>query len=220
MAGAADQRWRDCYSRQSHHHKHHLQYDRLALYARDARHASFEPESRTRCADRFLGFDLKHFYEYLDTIENAVFSSAELVLNNTSTHPPRNVQLRVLDKSNHFRNGYYDTLFNSIVQPVADRYLQKIAPVITIGPAISPTVDINTDRGVVLPVYADTYQLPEVYITNFCQYLYQFKKDPRRITSFCLMPEPNEFKKSTNSLIFDKGVVLRVYYSVPVIKIQ
>jgi len=165
-------------------------------------------------------FNLSKFYNYMDTIQNAIFSSAEIVLNNTSTSPPQQIQLRVLDQYNHFRSPYYDSLVNGIVAPVADPYFVKLQSVLTFGTVTSPTTDINTDAGVVLPVFHDTFQVSPIFITNFCQGAYRYQRDPRRINYFCLMVQPTEFQKTTNSLIFDKGVTLRLYYSVPIVKIQ
>ena len=165
-------------------------------------------------------FDLTKFYNYMDTIQNAIFSSAEIVLNNTSTSPPQQVQLRVLDANNKFRSPYYDSLLNGVIGPVADPYFQRMQNVLTFGTVSSPTTDINTDVGVLLPVYHDTFQVANIFITNFCQAAYVYRRNPRRINSFCLMVQPTEFQRSTNSLIFDKGVSLRLYFSVPIVKIQ
>ena len=164
--------------------------------------------------------NLINCYNYMDTIQNAIFSSAELVLNNTSTHPPQRVQFRVLDKNNQFRSPYIDSLLNGIVAPVADPYFLKMSSVLTFGTASSPTTDINTDAGVVLPVFSDTYQVANIFLTNFCQAAYKYQSDPRRINSFCLMVQPSEFQTTVNTLIFDKGITLRLYYSVPIIKVQ
>ncbi len=165
-------------------------------------------------------FDLTNFYQYIDTIENAVFNSAELVVNNTSTRPPYQAQFRVLDQNNFFRSPYIDSLVNGVITKAPDPYFQIMGSVLTYGLPSSPTIDINADLGVTFPIFRDTYSIPQLFITNFCQAMYTNRHYPQRVKTFCLMPTPNEFKKSINTFVLDKSAFLRIYYSKPVIKVR
>ena len=165
-------------------------------------------------------YDLTNFYKYVDTIQNAVFNSAELVVTNSSTRPPSQAQLRILDDNNFFRSPYIDTLLNGIVTQAPDPYFNKMASTFSYGPLSSPTIDINTDIGTPFPIYVDDFNLPQLFITNFIQAIYQNRSNSHRVKSFALMPEANQFQYSVNTLILDKTAFIRVYYSKPVIEVR
>lgn len=164
-------------------------------------------------------FDLDNFYNYVDTLTNIVFNSAELVVNNVSDQKaPTDVQLRVLDSINRFRSYRIDSVINDVSTPVNDPYFLKIAKAISVGPLDNPTIDIRTDVGTSIAVTSDTRKIDRIYITEFCQQIYWHKHHPRRIKSLALMPVDTEFEKTVSGLLLDPSATLRIYYSKPVSK--
>ena len=164
--------------------------------------------------------DLTSFYNYVDTIENAVFNSAELVVTNTSQKKaPFFVQLRILDSTNHFRAPYIDSLVNDVIVNTLPPYLSKIPTAWFIATG-STSIDVRGDQGSTIRVATDTYEIGKIFITEFCQQVYRHKHDKRRITTLALMPSESEFQKSVNGLVLDGNIKLRLYYSKPVIKIR
>lgn len=168
--------------------------------------------------------DLTDFYKYFDTIQNASFSSAQLVLSNTSTMPPIAFQFRVLDKTNHFDDPSIDTVVSDVNTVALNYYYSKMnsgsTSVLSFTTSATDTVvNIITDMGVAPSVLSDTYQIPDVYITDFLQKAYKYRTDPRRINNFALMPQAAEFNTNVNTFILDKSVILKIYFSKPVIGI-
>ncbi len=158
--------------------------------------------------------DLTSFYDFADTLGNIVFNSAELVMNNISQQTaPSQVQLRFLDSTNGFRSLFVDSLVNGVVKPVLDPYLAKI-PKAWAPNTTSNAVDVRADQGSVVRVSTDK-TIGKFFITEFCQQIYRYKTDPRRVKAIALMPIEAEFQKSVSSLVLDPGVSLRLYYTRP-----
>ena len=166
--------------------------------------------------------DLTNFYNFADTINHIVFNSAELVTSTVSTQrPPVKVQLRLLDSNNAFRGLYIDSLVKGVVVRSVDSYLSKISRALSPSSSTSnSTVDIQGDQGVQIGVISDPYEINKIFITEFCQQIFNHKHDARRVTAFVLMPSEFEFSKSVNAMILDPSLTLRIYYSTPVVKIQ
>ena len=166
--------------------------------------------------------DLTPFYNYVDTLENVVFNSAELVVTNTSKRKaPLNVQLRILDSTNHFRSPYIDSLLNDVITTTLSSYFTKIPTAWIIGTSTtSSSIDVRSDQGHTIPVVTDTYEVGKIFITEFCQQIFRHKRDKRRIKTLGLMPVESEFQKSVNGLVLDRNISLRLYYSKPVSKIR
>lgn len=167
-------------------------------------------------------FDLDNFYNYVDTLSNIVFNSAELVVTNVSDQrPPSNVQLRVLDSTNRFRFPFIDSVIKDVSTRIVDPYFIKISKALSIGQTVdNPTIDVRTDVGAQIAVVPDTRKIDPIYITEFCQQIYWNKHHHRRIRSLALMPVEREFQKTVSVLVLDPSATLRLYYSRPVIKIQ
>ena len=175
--------------------------------------------------------DLRDFYNYLDTLDNVIFNSAEIITNNTiTTGAISNVRVRVLDSLNRFRTPYVDSLvydvltttnipiFNSAVVP-------SLYNVMNFGaPQSSPTIDLILSGGLqdgsTTPLTTDSYQISGLVVTEFCQSSLIFKKNVNRVKWLAIIPEEVEFRKTVNSLIFDSNISLRLYYSRPIIKIR
>jgi hypothetical protein len=165
-------------------------------------------------------FDLSSFYNFMDTIDNAVFNSAEVVVTNVGQQrSPYEVQLRLLDSTNHFRSPYVDSLVNGVISPVIDPYLAKIPTALAVAATSSNAIDVRADQGSAIAVATD-YTIGKIFITEFCQQIYRHKTDPRRIKWVGLMPVEGEFQKSISSLVIDPNVYLRLYYSKPIIKVR
>ncbi len=164
--------------------------------------------------------DLRSFYDFADTLKNAVFNSAEVVFNNVGTKKgPYQVQLRLLDSTNYFRSPYVDSLVNGAVKQVIDPYLGKIPTALAVASTTSNAIDVRADQGFLVNVAVDN-TIGKFFVTEFCQQIYKVKTDPRRVKSLGLMAAETEFSKSVSSLVLDPGIVLRLYYSQPVIKVR
>jgi hypothetical protein len=166
--------------------------------------------------------DLTPFYDYIDTLENAVFNSAELIATNTiQSAPPQFLQLKMLDANNQFIYPYYDTLVFDVLSRNTLPYFTKqpSAWVIESGTTQS-TIDVRIDHDESILVDPTTFAVGNIYITEFCQQAYRNKNDKRRIMSLALMPATTEFQKSLNGLVLDKNMSIRLYYSKPIIKIR
>jgi len=164
--------------------------------------------------------DLTKFYEFVDTMDNVMFNSAEVVLNNVGTSiVPGTVQLRVMDSTNHFRSPFVDTLISGVITTTLDPYMGKIPTALQPAPTSSNAVDVRADQGSVIAVSTDNV-IGKVFITEFCQQVYKYKRDKRRVKSLAIMPAEAEFQKSVSSFMLDPNIVLRIYYTRPIIKIR
>lgn len=165
--------------------------------------------------------DLANFYKYVDTLGNIVFNSAELVVNNISSEkPPNNLSLRVLDSLNQFRVAYVDTLTLDTLRLATDPYFLKATAAFTVNSSTDRTVNVATDAATNIAIASDTYVIGQIGLTEFCQQIYKYKHHPRRVKSVALTVQRTESKKSVHGLILDPNIVLRVYYSKPIIKIR
>jgi hypothetical protein len=165
--------------------------------------------------------DLKPFYEYIDTIENAVFNSAELIVKNTYKHPPKFLQLKMLNSTNHFTYPFYDTLVNDVLSKSTLPYFTKQPSAWAIESGTNgSSINVRIDHDEPIFVSPDTYEIGNIYITEFCQQAYRNKGDSGRITALALMPVTDEFQKSVDGLLLDKSMSIRLYYSKPIIKIR
>lgn len=164
--------------------------------------------------------DLTKFYEFVDTMDNVMFNSAEVVLNNVGTSvAPGTVQLRVLDSTNHFRSPFVDTLISGVITTTLDPYMGKIPRGLQPGPTSSNSVDVRADQGSVIAVGTDKV-IGKVFVTEFCQQIFTYKRDKRRVKALAIMPAESEFQKSVSSFMLDPNIVLRIYYTRPIIKIR
>ncbi len=166
--------------------------------------------------------DLTSFYNYVDTLENVVFNSAELVVTNTSKQKsPAHVQLRILDSTNHFRSPYMDSLVNDVITSTLSPYFAKIPTAWFIGTSTTgASIEVRADQGPAFAVATDTHEVGKIFITEFCQQIFRHKHDKRRIKTLALMAVESEFQKSVNGLVLDRNISLRLYYSKPVSKIR
>ncbi len=177
--------------------------------------------------------DFSEFYKHLDTVKNAVFNSAELVVTNVGTlRPPTSILLRVLDStSNEFASPYLDSTTVKIVyfpnltdptlkKPVDPYYATNSGAFVLGGNSIT-AINVQFDEGTtVLQVDGATKTIHTIFITELCQRLYNNRQHPRRATTFSLLPNEDEFRKSVSSLILEPEIKLRLYYAQPVIKIK
>lgn len=166
--------------------------------------------------------DLTNFYKYVDTLDNVVFNSAEVVVTNNSTQkPPAIVLLRVLDSTNHFRSALVDSLVSGAIKGVAEPYFSRMPSAVQLSQlASSTTVNIRADQGAQIAVDPGTRVIGKIFVTEFIQQIYKYKRDKKRIKALGLMTDQSEFAKSVNALDLNSSISLRLYYSEPVIKIR
>lgn len=167
--------------------------------------------------------DLTNFYNYVDTLDNIVFNSAEVVVtNNGAQVPPTKVLLRVLDTTNHFRSALVDSLVNGAIKGVADAYFARIPSAIQLSQVASSTsINARADQGSQIAVDPETHVIGKIFITEFCQQIYKYRSNKKkRIRSIALMSDQLEFANSVNMLDLDPSISLRLYYSKPVVKVR
>ncbi len=169
--------------------------------------------------------DLQDFYKYVDTLNNVIINSAELVGNNTVTQGGNitSISLRVLDSLNTFRSPYEDSLINDVISrtvpiPIFRKNSQTLYSFGSVD--TSPTIDLKMLGSTVSPLTTDTYQLSGAVLTDFCQKIAKDGHDPQRIKWLALIPNDTEFRKSVNLLAFDPTTRLRIYYTQPIVKIR
>jgi hypothetical protein len=112
-----------------------------------------------------------------------------------------------------------DSLVNGVITPVIDPYLAKMPTALAVAATSSNAIDVRADQGSAIAVATD-YTIGKIFITEFCQQIYRYKTDPRRIKWIGLMPVEGEFQKSISSLVIDPNVYLRLYYSKPIVKVR
>ncbi len=166
--------------------------------------------------------DLKHFYEFIDTVNNLAFNQAELIINNVSTGKnPSSLNLRVLDSTNHFRNSLLDTLQNKGATKTLDPYWSKTRNAFATSQSVTnTTVSVITDTNSDARIATDTRVINNIYLTSFCQQVYRYKTDKRRPTALAISASGDELRKSVSGLVLDQNIKLRIYYSKPVVKIR
>lgn len=166
--------------------------------------------------------DLSDFYKYVDTLDNVVFNSAEVVVSNNSPKTaPANILLRVLDSTNHFRSALVDSLVSGAVKGVAQPYFARMPSALQLSQLASSTnVNVRADQGAQIPVDPGTREVGKIFITEFIQQIYKYKHDKNRIMALGIMTDQPEFAKSVNALDLGPSISLRLYYSEPVIKIR
>lgn len=160
-------------------------------------------------------YDLGNFYQYVDSLDNVIINSAEMVFTNTSENrPPQRIELRVLDSTNQFRDIYSDP-----VKRINDQYLVKIQSGINvtgIGEDESAVSILTALTGATIPVDQETRKIGSTILTEFFQQIYNYKNDPRRVKAFAVCPLDYEIGKTTSSLILNQpSATLRIYYSKP-----
>ncbi|HWA34460.1 MAG TPA: DUF4270 family protein [Cyclobacteriaceae bacterium] len=167
--------------------------------------------------------DLRDFYKYVDTLNNVIINSAQLITNNTISQGYVNsVSLRILDSLNTFRNPYMDSLVNDVIQNDVPQYVfRNKRNELSFGDvATNPTVDVLMLGTSATPISVDTYQLDGALVTEFCQKIAGDGHYKDRIKWLAIIPNDTEFRKSVNLLVLDPTTKLRIFYSQPIIKIR
>ncbi len=165
-------------------------------------------------------FELDKYYEYFDTVENAIINSAEIVLNNTSTlRAPQNLQFLLLDSVNNFRGLYLDTVINGATIQINDPYLVRIQSGIiplTVSETESRAAVLNDLSGGTFSVIQETGKVRLTIMTEFFQQIVKYKTHKRRAKAMALYPEQPEFEKTISALKLDAAsATLKIYYSKP-----
>ncbi len=104
---------------------------------------------------------------------------------------------------------------------VSDPYFLKTTSAFTASTTIGDqTVSVTTDAATSIGIDQDSKTISQIGITEFCQMIYKYRKDPRRVKAISIAVEENESKKSVDGLILDPNIALRVYYTKPIVKIR
>ncbi len=167
--------------------------------------------------------DLTDFYTYVDTLNNIVFNSAEVVMtNNASQTPPTKVLLRVLDSTNRFRGALVDSLVGGAVKGVADPYFSRMPSAIQLSQIASSTsINVRADQGAQVAIDPESRVIGKFFITEFCQQIYKYKSNKKkRVRALGIMSDQLEFANSVNVVDLNPSISLRLYYSQPVVKVR
>jgi hypothetical protein len=156
--------------------------------------------------------DFTKFFEYVDTIPDIIFNSAELVIDpiESPTFPaPSAIELRVLNKDNKFKKNVdlIPSTYQGSVLFDNDGFVNLVS-------------DTRTSFSMKLTNTDGIYRYSG-FLTEFTQLLHRTKNEEDRFRSFAIVPLSPGFGKSVNRLIFNRNnVKLRIYYTTPVLDKQ
>ncbi|MFZ6009382.1 MAG: DUF4270 family protein [Bacteroidota bacterium] len=154
-------------------------------------------------------FDFSKFYEFADTIDHMIITSAEFVISGvdapTAYPPPSRLSLKVLHNDNELFYNAYDSAQRSVMSKyhvILDGFWHYIvnSDFSTQAAAIDYNGDDDVYRG---------------HISFFLQNLYERKSEEDRIKF--LAAYPSSISTTVNRAVFtENNVKLRVYYTRPV----
>lgn len=184
------------------------------------------------CTGLAIKLDFTPFYQAVDTLKNPAFQSAQLIMQNISTlRPPSALIIRTLNGANRFRPPYLDSttvkriyfpeLTSANLKRPGDPYFGSNLNAWVVGASSNPVVDIRNDNSLgSFAINSTSLVINDIFITQWCQFAFNTRTNPRRATTFAVIPVDDEFRKSVSSIILNNQVKLRLYYAEPVIKIQ
>jgi hypothetical protein len=156
----------------------------------------------------------------MDTVENAILNSAEIVFENElgDFAPPAQFQFRVLDDENKYRSFLLDTLIDGIIYQPVDLEL-KAAYINSVTFENSDgTMDLRNDALEVAYVKPGTTNLMATFLTSFFQDQYAQRNNEKRIRYGSLHPIESQFRKSVNRMVLSDNIKLKIYYTTPVVE--
>lgn len=151
--------------------------------------------------------DFSKFYEYVDTIQNMILNSAEIVIDpiETGTYPtPTTLELRVLGADNKLKKNAdgVPSTYNGYVLFDIDNNLNMISD--------------SREPFTIRSATKDDLTKFSSFMTEFAQTMYRSKDEDDRFVNFALVPRSPDIGKSVNQLIFKKSnIKLKVYYTTP-----
>lgn len=171
--------------------------------------------------------DLTPYFDYMDTVENAVLNSAEFVFENETSDfaPPPKFQFRVLNEENKYATFLQDTLVDGNVYQINKQSELISAYPNGVLPNADGTIDLLSDARDLLRVSSNSANMMSGFVTSFFQDQYFQKDNPKRITYCALHPiesdqysSETQFRKSVNRLVLKDNIKLKIYYTTPVVE--
>ncbi len=184
-------------------------------------HTDFSPPDNRYLqsgASLITKLDLSQYYEYIDTLENIIINSAELIIDNVNVDdgfaPPGNLALSLLTNDNRYK--FFKTSQDTI-EYVAFGGTVVAGPVANIN--LPTALFAGTDQGDLLSLsYSKTNNN---YIGAYPTVLFQklFDQKENQYPYWALVPINPTFSKSLNRVVFPKdNIKLKIYYTLPFIE--
>ena len=187
-------------------------------------HKDFFPIDGKRYLQSGMGvltkLDFTHYFEYMDTVKNAILNSAELVFENEPSDfpPPAQFQFRVLDDNNKYATYLQDTIVDGNVYQITHVHELQAAYGFSVLPNADGTVDLLSDAGALLTTSANAGNTMSAFVTTFFQDQYLQRNNEKRIKYCSLHPRETQWRKSVNRFIMNDNIKLKIYYTTPVVE--
>lgn len=171
--------------------------------------------------------DFTPYFGYMDTVQNAVLNSAELVFENETSDfaPPSKFQFRVLNEENKYASFLQDTIVDDNVYQINNRNELLSAYPTGVLPNGDGTIDLLSDAIDLFRVSPNSTNTMSGFITTFFQDQYYQRNNPKRINYGALHPlesdqysAETQFRKSVNRIIIKDNIKLKIYYTTPVVE--
>lgn len=178
-------------------------------------HQDFYPASNKRYVQG--GFpivtkiDFSQFTEYMDTVQNAILNSAEIIIGPANDLGdlalPATLRLQLLKTNNRFQPSSFrvdTTGFRFALLPTTD--------------GIVMTNDLNQPLSVTFKEQNGEKYLSD-FVTEYCQALFDNKGQAPKYQNFAMVATNPLYTKSVHRLILETSdIKLRVYYTKPVLR--
>ena len=184
-------------------------------------HKDYYPVDNKRMTESGIGIltklDFTEYFNYMDTVSNAVLNSAELVIEGEQSdfsYPPQ-FQLRAMTDKNYFQSVVQDSVVDGTSTSSIDAetfaiYGSSRAATINIYTGM---IDINSDDQNTAYPYANQSFIISSFLTQFFQVQYGVRNNPKRINYVALLPRISQFNKSVNRCVLNKHIKLKLYYT-------
>jgi hypothetical protein len=183
-------------------------------------HIDYFPVDEKRFTESGVGIftklDFSEYFNYMDTVENAVLNSAELVIEGEQdefSFPPQ-FQFRALTKSNYYRTYLQDTVINGVSSSIVDTETRAIYAFTQAAHFNdNGTIDLNSDdRNIAYPSASQSFIISS-FLTQFFQVQYGARDNPKRIDYVALVPRISQFNKTVNRSVLKNNIKLKLYYT-------
>ena len=186
-------------------------------------HKDYYPVDDKRLTESGVGMltklDFSEYFKYMDTVKNAVFNSAELVIEGEQSEfafPPQ-FQFRAMTVKNFFQSYYQDTVLNGVSTRLIDTETLSIYS--ASGAAefnLNGTIDIKgDDTDVAYPSANQSFEIRS-FLTQFFQVQYGARNSAKRINYVALVPRISQFHKTVNRCVLNNNIKLKLYYTSPI----
>ncbi|MBK5279943.1 MAG: DUF4270 family protein [Bacteroidia bacterium] len=188
-------------------------------------HQDYYPIDDKRVTESGIGIltklDFTEYFNYMDTVENAVLNSAELVIEGEQSEfafPPQ-FQLRAMTDKNFFQSWItQDTTIGGVFTRFVDT---ETLSIFWASGAVQKndngTLDLLADNNKdVAYLSANQSFVISSYLTQFFQVQYGARKSSKRMNYVALVPRISQFNKTVNRSVLKNNIKLKMYYTSPI----